>query len=73
MSRLKAGSIPDSTTTLMAVMLPVVFLACMFVLLGLIAFSFVAFSNERKHLEIIHRLGGLGADPERKGEERSSA
>lgn len=72
MSRLETSAIPDSTATLLAAMLPVVFLSCIFVLLALIAFVFVAFSNERKHLAIIGRLGGYGAHSETKGEERPS-
>jgi hypothetical protein len=31
-------------------------LTCLFLLIFFIVFTFVAFSNERKHLSIIHRL-----------------
>jgi hypothetical protein len=66
LSRLKSASLPDSTMTLMAAMLPIVFLACLFLLLALIVICFLAFSNERKHLAIIQRLGGSGEDHEKK-------
>ena len=67
LSRLKSASIQDSTMTLMAAMLPIVFLACIFLLLALIAICFLAFSNERKHLAIIQRLDADGADPGKNG------
>lgn len=55
-SALEAGLIPGSTTVLMAAMLPVVVLASLFILLVCLIFVFAAISNERKHLDIIHRL-----------------
>lgn len=63
-SRLAASAIPESTITLMVAMLPVVFLGCIGVMLSLIAFIFVALSNERKHIDIIRRLDGLGVAQE---------
>ena len=56
LSGLEAGSIPESTTLLMAAMLPIVVLACLFVLVACLIFCFAAFSNERKHLDIINRF-----------------
>jgi hypothetical protein len=55
-SGLEAGSIPGPTILVMATMLPVVVLASLFVLVVCLFYCFAAFSNERKHLEIIRRL-----------------
>lgn len=62
-SGLEAGSIPGPTVLLMAAMLPVVVLACLFVLVVCLIFGFTAFSNERKHLEIIRRLNAALEKP----------
>ncbi len=62
-AEINSGSIPHSTLTLMAAILPVVMITCLFILIIGLVFSFVAFSNERKHIAIIRRLnahqGGL--------------
>jgi hypothetical protein len=58
--KIEAGLILDSTTTLMATMLPVVFLDCIYIPFVLLTFIFIAFSNEHRHLLIIRRFGGLG-------------
>ena len=55
-SRLNSGTVEQSTLIIMAAMLPVVFLACFFLLAALILFCFSAFSNEKKHLKIIDSL-----------------
>ncbi len=60
---LRDGSIPGSMITLMAAMLPVVVLACLFVLAVCLLFCFAAFANERKHLEIIRRLNAAREKP----------
>jgi type VI protein secretion system component VasF len=57
-SELKAESLPDSTVTLMAAMLPVVVIACFLVVLACLLFTFVAFLNEKRHMAIIRRLLG---------------
>jgi Na+/melibiose symporter-like transporter len=55
-SKLRAGSIPDSTLSLMAAFLPFIMLVCLALLAFLILFSFLALSNEKKHLDIIRDL-----------------
>jgi len=55
-SRIEADSIPLTTTSMMAGMLPIAILMCLVVLIIALLLSFVAFSNERKHIEIIRRL-----------------
>jgi len=54
--QLNTQSIPDSTTSLMVAMLPIVMLMCLFLTVVLILFMFVAFSNEKRHMAIIERL-----------------
>ena len=61
-SRIEANSLPETTFTLMAAMLPIVVLTCLFVLMVCLALFFAAFSNERKHLAIIHRLTASQSD-----------
>ena len=55
-SRIDAGTLENSTITLMAGMLPVVFLACFFILILVVLYAFSAFSNERRYLRIIDTL-----------------
>jgi len=55
-SGIDTDSIPETTAILMTAMLPVVMLTCLFVLVVCLLFFFAAFSNERKHIAIIHRL-----------------
>lgn len=55
-SRLEAGTIERSTMMLMTGMLPVMSLACFFILLVMIIFVFTAFSNENKYIKIIDSL-----------------
>lgn len=69
-SGLETDSIPETTSTLMAAMLPVLMLTCLFVLVVCLVFFFAAFSNERKHLAIIHRLIASQADLEDKEVEK---
>lgn len=65
LSGLEAGTIPDSTLAIMAALLPVVMLTCLFVLVvALILFS-VAFSNEKKHIAIIRRMTGASPNTPR--------
>ncbi len=54
--RLESGSIENSTVTLMAVMLPLVFLVCFVLLMIVVIFAYAAFANEKKHLAIIDIL-----------------
>jgi hypothetical protein len=62
-SGLEAGLIPGPTILLMAAMLPVVVLTSLFVLVVCLLYCFAAFSNERKHLEIIRRLNAALETP----------
>jgi len=55
-SRLEAGTIEKSTLVLMAGMLPIMFLACFFILLVMVLFAFAVFSNEKKYIKIIDLL-----------------
>jgi hypothetical protein len=55
-SRLRAGSLPDSTLSIMAAFLPFIMLVCLALLAVLILFSFIALANEKKHIEIIRAL-----------------
>ena len=56
MKLIEADAIPDSTLMVMAAMMPVVFLAVMFIMAVSVLFVFAAFSNERRLLEIIRKL-----------------
>ena len=58
LSGLDAGSIEDATITLMAGMLPLVMITCLFLLVVALVLSFAAFANERRHIAIIRRLTG---------------
>jgi len=61
-SRLDAGTVESSTLILMAGMLPIMFLACLLILIVVILFGFTVFSNEKKYLEIIDRLLNEGVN-----------
>ena len=52
-SRLESGTLETSTLSLMAVMLPIMFLVCFGLLITIVLLMFVAFSNEKKYLEIL--------------------
>jgi type VI protein secretion system component VasF len=56
MSKLRSGSLPDSTLSLMATFLPFVIIACLGLLAVLILFAFLALANEKKHMDIIQAL-----------------
>ena len=66
LSGLESGSIPDTTLALMAALLPVTMLTCLFVIIAGLILSFIAFSNERKHIAIIRSLTFDQVGPERK-------
>lgn len=55
-ARLQAHSLPESTLSVMAFMLPVAMLLCIAILCILLLLAFLAVSNERRHLAIIDRL-----------------
>ncbi len=53
LEQISAGEIAASTLQTMALILPVVFLTCLFLLLVMIILAFAAFSNERRLLKLI--------------------
>ena len=53
---LGAGTIEQSTLLLMAGMLPIMFAACLLLLIAIVIFTFSAFSNEKKHIKVIDHL-----------------
>ncbi len=56
MHRLSEGSIPETTLMLMAGMLPILFLACLGLLVMLIIFVTVMLHNEKRYLTMIETL-----------------
>jgi hypothetical protein len=56
LSRIRDGSLSESTLSLMASFLPFVFIACLGLLAMLILFAFLALANEKKHIAIIQAL-----------------
>ena len=56
MHALEAGKLADSTLTLMAMMLPVVMLACIVFSVLFVLLAWRGFKNERRLLDIIERL-----------------
>ena len=65
-SRIKAETLATPTLTLMAALLPIVFLSCFVLLVALILFQFAAMANERRLLGIIASLDDE-AESERTG------
>lgn len=55
MTLLKSHSIPASTLTVMAAILPVVVLMCIFLAVINVLYVFAAFSSEKQYLAIIQR------------------
>jgi len=53
LSRLKAGSMPQSTIETMAILLPVMILVVLFLLIVIVALMYAAFSNEKKYLDVV--------------------
>ncbi len=58
--RLESGEIENSTLAVMAMMLPLLFLICFFLLAVVVLFAYISFSNEKKHLSIIDTLNSDG-------------
>jgi hypothetical protein len=54
-ARLESGSVPESQLVLMAAMLPVVVLLCIFVAITVVLFAFAVFSTEKRYLKLIER------------------
>jgi hypothetical protein len=56
MERIREGSIEPGTLQLLAGLLPVAVLCILALVAAMVAFSFAAFSNEKRHLRIIDTL-----------------
>lgn len=56
MSRLDSNSIPSSTLTLMAGLLPIAVLTTLFLLVVIVLFCFAAFANEKKYITLVRRM-----------------
>jgi len=52
-SRLESGAVDQPTLEMMAVLLPVTFILVCFLLAVFVALMYMAFSNEKKYLEIL--------------------
>lgn len=63
LSRLESDSIPDSTLTLMAALLPVTVLMCVLLVIAILLFAFSAFALERRYLAMVQRRDGPSAPP----------
>ncbi len=70
LARMEARSIPGSTMSVMVGLLPVVSLMCLFLVVVMVLFVFMAFANEKKYLAIIERLAALGTPAEDNEEPR---
>jgi hypothetical protein len=61
-SRIEAGTLTGSMTTLMAAILPNVVCCCFLLLLTILLFAFSTFSHERRYMRIIDQLLKQGTD-----------
>ncbi len=61
-SRVEAGSLPGSTLTILAVMLPLMSLACFIVLTAVILYGFSVFAIERRYQRLIRSLIENGSE-----------
>ncbi len=59
---IESGNIEETTLTIMAVLLPVLMLACLGVLLVMILLLFAVFSNERKLIAMVEKLEARSRD-----------
>jgi hypothetical protein len=55
-SRLESGTIDQSSLEMMAVLLPVIFILVCFILVVLVVMMYMAYSNEKKYLEILEAI-----------------
>lgn len=55
MARLQSDSIPESTMVVMAGLLPIGVLTCLFLAAAVLVFAYTAFANEKKYLRILER------------------
>ncbi len=63
-SQLQAGQMPDATEAMLAVLLPVMVLLCLFFAAILVLLTFSAIANERRHLQIITTLSNALPKPQ---------
>ncbi len=56
LSELEGHSIPESSLSLMAALLPISVLMCLGLAVIIILFAFVAFRNEKQHIKVIQRF-----------------
>lgn len=68
-SRVQAGTLPNSTLVILAVMLPVMSLACFLVLTAVILYGFSVFAIERRYQRLIKGLLESRADEAGSSEE----
>ena len=57
----EAGSIDDTTLIAMALMLPILMMACLVVLVVMVGLLFAAFSNERKLIAMVEKQAAAAA------------
>jgi len=61
-SRIESGTIEQSTFEMMAVLLPIAMIFVIFLLFVNVAMVYVAFSHEKKHLDIVSKLDNSKTD-----------
>lgn len=72
LSRLKSDSIPASTLTLMAGLLPIAVLMCMALVITIVLFAFASFTNEKKYLAMVQQILDQTSIPHRSESEQVS-
>lgn len=72
LARLKNDSVPASTLTLMAGLLPVVFTMCIVLAVSIVLFAFAGFANEKKYLAIIRAVTETAPTLERSEPQQTS-
>ena len=73
LSKLNSDSIPASTLTLMAGLLPVSVLMCLVLAIAIVLFGFAAFANEKKYIAMIQRMIEPAGTPKRGEPEETGA
>jgi len=73
LTKLNSDSVPASTLTVMAGVLPVSVLMCLVLAIAIVLFCFVAFANEKKYIRMIRRMLEPEGTPKRSGSEETGA
>jgi hypothetical protein len=73
LTKLNSGSVPASTLTVMAGVLPVSVLMCLVLAIAIVLFCFVAFVNEKKYIRMIRRMAEPEGIPKQSGSEETGA